>query len=131
MTTQQMLDERYGRVRSPRRRFATWGITTLLVVAVVGYFGWTTVSSSMTSVTATDTGYTVSDSSSVTIEFQISAPAGQPVACALEAQDVDHGTVGWHVVEYPASDDHTRAFSEKIPTLALATTGFVNSCWVP
>ncbi|MFB3979075.1 MULTISPECIES: DUF4307 domain-containing protein [Microbacterium] len=131
MTTQAMLDERYGRARSPRRRIVLWSVVGLLGVGLTAALAWTTVSNSLASVTATDTGFTVADAESVTVSFQITAPVGQPVACAIEAQDEDHGTVGWRVVEYPASDDHSRAFTEEIPTLALATTGFVNSCWVP
>ena len=56
---------------------------------------------------------------------------GEAVTCALEAQDTEHGVVGWRVVEYPADPAHTRAFSETIPTIAEATTGFVSSCWIP
>ena len=66
----------------------------------------------------------------MTLGFQITAPRGAAVACALEAQDEEHGVVGWRVVELPASDLHARAFREVIPTTAPATTGFVNSCWV-
>ena len=126
-----MLDERYGRTRSPRRRILLWSIVGVVAVGLTGALGWTTVANSLASVTAVDTGFTVVDAESVTISFQITAPVGQPVACAIEAQDEEHGTVGWRVVEYPASEEHSRAFSEEIPTLALATTGFVNSCWVP
>ncbi|MFS0794316.1 DUF4307 domain-containing protein [Microbacterium sp. 1P10AE] len=131
MTTQAVLDDRYGCTRSPRRRIALWSIVGVVALGLTVALGWTTVANSLASVTSTDTGFTVTDAEHVSISFQITAPVGQPVACAIEAQDEDHGTVGWRVVEYPASDDHTRAFSEEIPTLALATTGFVNSCWVP
>ncbi len=131
MTTQEMLDERYGRRRSPRRRLALWSIVGVVAVSLIAALGWTTVSNSLASVTAVDTGFAVSDAERVSVSFQITSPVGSPVACAIEAQDEEHGTVGWRVVEYPASQEHTRAFSEEIPTLALATTGFVNSCWVP
>ncbi|MFF8185855.1 DUF4307 domain-containing protein [Microbacterium sp. NPDC016588] len=131
MTTQAQLDDRYGRTRSPRRRIMLWSVVGVVAVALTVALGWTTVANNLASVTSTDTGFAVTDVERVTISFQITAPVGQPVACAIEAQDEEHGTVGWRVVEYPASEDHTRAFSEEIPTLALATTGFVNSCWVP
>ncbi|MDT0117616.1 DUF4307 domain-containing protein [Microbacterium sp. PRF11] len=131
MTTQAQLDDRYGRTRSPRRRFAGWAVVAVLALGAIGFLAWTTVSNSLGSVTATDTGFTVIDDKSVSTTFQITAPTGEPVACALEARDEEHGTVGWRVVEYPASEDHTRAFTEQIPTLSLATTGFVNACWVP
>jgi hypothetical protein len=57
-------------------------------------------------------------------------PIGRDVACALEAQDEEHGVVGWKIIEIAASEQHTRAFRESIPTVAEATTGLVNSCWV-
>ncbi|MCJ1706952.1 DUF4307 domain-containing protein [Microbacterium sp. VKM Ac-2923] len=131
MTTHAQLDDRYGRTRSPRRRVLGWSVVGVLALGAIGYLGWTTVASSAASVTATDTGFTVESDRSVTATFQITAPLDQPVACALEARDEDHGTVGWRVVEYPASEEHSRAFTETIPTLSLATTGFVNACWVP
>lgn len=131
MTTQAMLDERYGRTRSPRRRAVLWSVVGVVAVTATALLGWSVVSNSISSVTATDTGYNVVDDGLVTLTFQITSPVGEPVACAIEAQDEEHGTVGWRVVEYPASPDHSRAFTEEIPTLALATTGFVNTCWVP
>lgn len=129
MTTQDMLDERYGRRGSPARR---WLIAVGLVVAlsVIALFGWWTVQGSLQAVDSDTTSFDVVDEHSVTLGFQITAPPGSAVACAIEAQDEDHGVVGWRVVEIPASDLHARAFREVIPTTALATTGFVNSCWV-
>lgn len=129
MTTQEMLDERYGRTRSPRRRWAI-GAALALGAVVVGLFVWTTVVNSMDSVDVDTTGFEVVDEHSVVLSFQFTAPVGRSVACALEAQDEDHGVVGWRVVELPPSDEHAQAFRESIPTTATATTGFVNSCWV-
>ena len=129
MTTQQMLDERYGRVRSPRRRWVI-GIAIAIGAAVVALFAWFAVSDSLDAVDADTTGFDVVDAHSVTISFQVTGPIGRSIACAIEAQDEEHGVVGWRVVELPASEEHARAFHEVIPTTAAATTGFVNSCWV-
>lgn len=128
-TTQDRLDVRYGRVPSRSRRW-TIAIVVIVIAAAVGGFAWLTVSNALDDVGADTTGFLVDDAHSVTLEFQISAPAGSTVACALEAQDEEHGVVGWKVVEYDASEGHARAFRESIPTVALATTGFVNTCWV-
>jgi hypothetical protein len=124
-----MLDERYGRGRSRGRGWRI-GAGIAVVVAVVGLFGWWTVQGSLASVDSDTTAFDVTDAHSVTLGFQITSPQGSAVACAIEAQDEQHGVVGWRVVELPASDLHARAFREVIPTTALATTGFVQSCWV-
>jgi hypothetical protein len=129
MTTQDMLDERYGRTSSPRRRW-TIGVVIAVAAVLVGLFAWMTVAGTLDDVDIDTTGFTVEDSRSVTLAFQISVPEGRSVACALEAQDEDHGIVGWKIVEYPASDLRARAFRESIPTTAEATTGLVSDCWV-
>lgn len=129
MTTQRMLDERYGRVRSPRRRWAA-GIAIAIGAAVVAMLGWFAISGTLDAVDVDTTGFEIVDAHSVSLEFQVTAPADRSFACALETQDEEHGIVGWRVVEYPPSDGRARAFHETIPTTAEATTGFVNSCWV-
>ena len=128
-TTQQMLDERYGRVRG---RGTRWGVVLAATIAAlaVGAFAWMTVANSLNTVEADATGFQVVDSRTVVVEFQLSVHPGSAVACALEAQDVQHGVVGWKVVEIAAGEMRARAFRETIPTVGEATTGFVNSCWV-
>lgn len=130
MTTQQMLDERYGRRTSKRRRIIGWSIVAIVAFSAIGALGWTTIARAIDTVEAVDTGYTTVDARTVSVSFQITAPVGRDVACAIEAQDEEHGVVGWRVVEIPASEERLRAFTETVPTLAEATTGFVNSCWV-
>ncbi|MEJ1087230.1 DUF4307 domain-containing protein [Microbacterium sp. Mu-80] len=127
MTTARELDERYGRTG---RRPLPWIIGGVLAVAVVVFFGWTTVAKQMNAVDAADLGFTVVDAHSVELSFQFTAPRGQDVACALEALDVEFGVVGWKIVEIAASDEHTQAMRVSIPTVAEATTGLVKSCWV-
>ncbi len=100
-----------------------------VVVAVVAWFGWSTLTNPANGVRADDTAFHLEDRA-VTVSFQLTAPAGTAVACAVEALDEEYGVVGWKIVEIPASDAHIRAFTETVPTLAKATTGLVNSCWV-
>lgn len=128
--TQQMLDERYGRRRSTGRRVIGWTVVGAVAVGLVGWVGWGTVARSIDEIDDDLTAFEVVDAHTVSVTFQITSPPGRGVACVLEAQDEEHGIVGWRVVEYPAVDTHARAFSEEIPTVALATNGLVNSCWV-
>lgn len=129
MTTQDMLDDRYGRTPSARRRSIVWIASAIMVLLIAG-FAWMTIAATFDDVTATDTGYEIVDDSAIAVRFQFTAPSGSTVACALEAQDEDHGIVGWKIVEYEQSQLHTRAFRETIPTVAAPATGLVKSCWV-
>jgi hypothetical protein len=130
MTTAQMLDDRYGRRGAGRGR-NFWRVFTVVgVAAAVAIAAWFAFSASGTTAEASTTGFDLVDAHTVTVSFQVSAPAGSPLACVLEAQDEEHGVVGWMVVEYAASDAHSQAFQETIPVTAEATTGFVNNCWV-
>lgn len=127
MTTAQELDERYGRTR---RRRTPWIIGGAVALLVVGAFSWMTVAQSMGSVDADDLGFELVDEHSVNVSFQVTGVQGKDVVCALEALDEEFGVVGWKVVEIEAGDSHSQARSVTIPTVAAATTGLVNTCWV-
>lgn len=124
-----MLDDRYGRTRSPGRRWAIVAAIGLAAVIVIA-FGWMTVVAASEQVDARTTGFRVIDEHAVEIQFQITPPAGREVACFLEAQDKEHGIVGWRVLRIPPAPEHTRGFVETVPTLSEATTVLVNSCRV-
>ncbi|MGS0560963.1 DUF4307 domain-containing protein [Microbacterium aurugineum] len=127
MTTAQQLDERYGRTR---RRRLPWIIGGAIALVVIGAFSWMTVSQSIASVDADDLGFTLVDEYSVDVSFQVTGVQGKDVVCALEALDEEFGVVGWKIVEIAAGDSHSQAVSVTIPTVAQATTGLVNTCWV-
>ena len=127
MTTAQELDERYGRTR---RRRTPWIIGGAVALLVVGAFSWMTVAQSMASVDADDLGFVLVDEYSVDVSFQVTGVQGKDVVCALEALDEEFGVVGWKIVEIPAGDSHSQARKVTIPTVAEATTGLVNTCWV-
>lgn len=127
MTTAHELDERYGRTR---RRRTPWIIGIAAAAVVVGAFGWMTVSQSMSSVDADDLGFDLVDEHTVDVRFQVSGVQGKDVVCVVEALDEEFGVVGWKVIEIPGDDEHTKALSASIPTVAAATTGLVNTCWV-
>lgn len=127
MTTAQQLDERYGRNRRGR---LPWIIGGAIAVLIVGAFSWMTVAQSMSSVDADDLGFVLVDEHSVELKFQVTGVQGKDVVCALEALDEEFGVVGWKIVEIPAGESHSKALSVSIPTVAEATTGLVNTCWV-
>ncbi|KDA06507.1 transcriptional regulator [Microbacterium sp. CH12i] len=127
MTTALELDERYGRTRDKR---TPWIVGSAIALIVVLIFSWMTVSQSMNSVDADDLGYEVVDAHTVTVRFQIAGKQGVAVTCALEALDEEFGIVGWKIVEIPPGEGHIQQLSATIATVAEATTGLVNTCWV-
>lgn len=127
MTTAQQLDERYGRGRARR---TPWILGISAAVLVVGALGWSTVAQSMGQVDADDLGYQVIDEHSIEVRFQVTGVAGKDVVCAVEALDEEFGVVGWRIVEIPAGERHSLDITESVPTVAQATTGLVNACWV-
>ncbi|WP_286795936.1 DUF4307 domain-containing protein [Microbacterium sp. UBA3394] len=129
MTTPEQLDDRYGRTPSARRRVVA-GVAIGVGALLAGAIAWGAVSNVLDDVEVETVAFEVVDEHSVTLSFQMVAPAGRDVACALEARDPDHGVVGWKIVQYPASERHSVAVREDIPTVGEATTGFVNTCWV-
>ncbi|WP_240423777.1 DUF4307 domain-containing protein [Microbacterium halotolerans] len=129
-TTQQMLDERYGRVRRRGRVRAFWLVVFAGALALTGYLAWHTVAGAISTVNADDLGFEVRDETTTSVSFQFTAPVDRDVACILTALDEEFGTVGWKVFEYAADGDHAQRHTEEIPTLSEATTGLVKSCWV-
>lgn len=127
MTTPEELAARYGRTPLRRR-------TRVILVVLVALFAaaalWWLVAVNKDTVEATDLGYVIDSPHEVQLRFSVAAPPGREVYCALEAMDDTFGVVGWKIVHVPASGEHVRAFTERIPTLAQATTGLVNACWV-
>lgn len=125
------LAERYGRSRRTGRRTLGWVVVGVLAVGAVALLGWSTLANALNSVDADTTAFALVDERAVEVTFQVSVTPDTDIACALEAQDAEHGIVGWKVVEIAASADHTRSLTERIPTVAEATTGLVRSCWIP
>jgi hypothetical protein len=130
VTTSQLLDDRYGRGSARRSTRIAWIVVGVVAVASVAALGWTTVSNTVNTVDVDVTRFTAVDERAVELDFQVIAPAGSRVACALEAQDEEHGVVGWRVVEFDVDASRSRVLTETVPTVAPATTGLVNSCWV-
>ncbi|CAH0140915.1 MULTISPECIES: DUF4307 domain-containing protein [unclassified Microbacterium] len=126
---QTKLDDRYGRTSRPWRRRVFWIGVTVFAAAAIAYLVWITLRNSLDDISIAETGYLVVDERAVAVSFQATPPSGVRFACAIQALDEDFGVVGWRVVEYDPFPETTRSFTERVPTLALATTGTVKECW--
>lgn len=123
------LDDRYGRgqQRGIDRRIG-WAIGIVAVLAGLTFLlfgGW----QQGTDIDARISHYEVIDDQTVKLNFDVTAPPTQPVACAIEALSPSFATVGWKVIELPRSEQRTRSLSETMVTTSPATTATVRECW--
>lgn len=127
------LASRYGRTRRTRRgnRWLFGAVAAAFLAVFIAWVVWAGLDGARDGVDAQDTAHLVVDDRTVQVSFDLTAPAGSEVACAVQALNEQSAVVGWLVVEYPASTDRFRSFTETVRTTELATTGLISSCWLP
>lgn len=123
---------RYGRTASGAKRSRLFFIVSAAIFAVilVAWVVWAGLDSSGATFEAKDTGHTVVDAHSVSIDFTLTAPPGTSAACALQAQNETFAIVGWKVIEIPASTERTRGFTQVVRSTEMAVTGLIYRCWL-
>ena len=127
--TQQALESRYGsgRRRSFDRRVA-YGIAGALVAAAVAFFafsGW----QNGQQVSWQDIGYRAESDQVLNVKFEVTAAAGTTVACAVEGINASKATVGWKVLEIPASNQLTHTVTTKLIVTNPAVAVTTRECW--
>ncbi|MEY2698804.1 MAG: hypothetical protein RL720_760 [Actinomycetota bacterium] len=134
MSTENTLDDRYGRSSKPRgplrRNLSVIIPSVVIIVGLVIWAATTDVLGFGPSVETRDLGFKDLTESSITVEFELTATPGHEVACAIQAQNTSFAIVGWKVFIYPPSEQRIRDITETIKTSQLATTGLVYQCWL-
>jgi len=130
---QAVLAERYGRTRSDSARQRLWGIIGASGVAVVllAWLGWAGLGQPTAQFETRDLGYELISDREVTVRFELSAPPGMEISCAIQALNASYGIVGWAVVDIPPADVRTRVFNQPLRTSEPAVTGLLYECWQP
>lgn len=125
------LEDRYGegRTRGIDRRFGyiAGGLLVLGGIVFLLFSGWNTSSP----LEFRDIAHSMPDERTVDVTFEVTAPPNTRVLCAVEALNTSFATVGWSIVELPASSERTRTITESLIITNEATTGQVNHCWFP
>lgn len=126
----ELFDDRYGRGRQrgfdKRFGWIAGGVLLLGGLVFVLFGGWHQTSD----LEFKTLHYAVIDDRTVMVDAQVTAPANTDVVCVIEALSTSRATVGWKLVELPASDERTRRFTADTVTTGPATTGTVRECWV-
>ena len=126
------LEARYGRSRSASRRsrIVAWIAGGAVAITFLAWVVWAGLDGTAPDLDVRDTGYALREDSA-TARFQITVDPGTPVRCAVQALNEQFEIVGWKVVDIPAVDQRTAAYSETVRTTMPATTGLINRCWLP
>jgi len=132
-TPQHLLDERYGRSAGSERRTRgiLIGAAITLAVVLTAWVVWGGLSGTSATLETRELGYTDATDTSITVQWEVTAPPGAPVHCALQALNSSFGIVGWTIVEIPASPERTRSLAQTVRTSEPAVTGLPYRCWLP
>jgi hypothetical protein len=100
-------------------------------VSVIAFFSWVTWVFSTDQTTGIEwvAFEATSGEPTAMMKFQITAPPGTPVTCALRTVDSSMGTNGWVVKSYPASNQFTKQYSETIKAVSEVSGIDVYRCW--
>ena len=127
---QETLEERYGtKRRAGIDRRIGWSAAILLIIGGIAYVlfsGWEESSR----VAFSDIGYTIESDQSVQVRFEVTAPPGSELACAIEALSSSKGTVGWRVLTLEPVETSQQTVQATLTTTQTPVTGSVSQCWV-
>lgn len=131
------LANRYG---SQKRAFGgktKRNIVIAVLLVVVGLLFWVATSSSQSSVSFKDVGYSATDATQLSVDFQVTKSPGATAKCAVKALDSKFAVVGWKVVQIgpnPPKDGadggQTTAHRAILRTESEAVSAVVDNCWI-
>lgn len=126
------LDERYGRTPAASRRRRALGIAVAgaFAVVLVAWVVWAALDGDAATIEYRDIGHVIVDDANVTVTYQVTAPVGSEVHCAVQALNESFSVVGQKTVELPPGDRATRTFTEQLRTTELAVSGLIYRCWL-
>jgi hypothetical protein len=132
MAVKTELDARYGRTSTRQKRDKTilWVLAGVFVVVFGAWVVWAGLDAAKPVIDTRDLGYTIVDENLISIDSEVSAPAGTALSCAVEALNESFTVVGWKVIDLPPSKQFTRTFTVDLRTSELSTTGLIYRCWL-
>lgn len=133
MVPEDVLVTRYGVAPRDRARQRGWAILGAGSVGIVliAWLWWAGLAQPTAQFETRDLGYQMVSEREIIVQFEVSAPPGLSLQCAVQALNAQYGIVGWKVVDIPESTARTRVFDQTLRTSEPAVTGLLYQCWVP
>lgn len=132
-STQQRLDERYGRTADAEQRTRRLMTIAGVIFAVVftAWVVWGGLSGTNAELETRELGYANVSETSIDVRWEVSVTPGTEVSCAIQALNESFGIVGWRIIDVPPSTERTRVLIETLRTAELPVTGLPYECWLP
>ncbi len=129
-TTDEALQSRYGRTRTPISRRAVIVLASVLLGIFVPWGVWSINAAANVGIETRDNAMDIVGDT-VTLTYTVTAPAGTPVTCALRTLDSGFGVIGWVIEQHPASTDTSNSYTTDIRSVGTPTAAGVDHCWRP
>ena len=131
-TESALLRERYGNTPRERRKvvISLWMAGVVAAIILVCWVIWGGLADGRGRIDQRVLGYSVTDASTVEVDFELTAPRESTVYCPVQAMNEKFAIVGWKLLEIGPSEDPTRRFTEPVVTSEEAVTGLLGTCWV-
>ena len=125
--TQELLAERYGKTKGPRRRDRVIA-TVIAAVALVAFLVWgiSVTAYNDSQITASVIGYQIVADSQVDVKLTIDKGSDKTVICQIEALAKDFEVVGYKEVAF----QNTLELNTSIVTIKPAVSAVAKQCWL-
>ena len=117
---------RYGSTGNPVR--TAWIAGSIALATFFSWTAWVFATDPTTGIEWVAFESTGGETTS-SMKFQITAPPGTPVTCALRTVDASMGTNGWDIRSYPASASLTTQHSATMRGVSEIAGIEVYRCW--
>lgn len=130
---EDVLATRYGVAPRDGARQRWWALLGAggVGIVLVAWLWWAGLAQPTAQFETRDLGYQMVSESEIIVQFEVSAPPGLSLQCAVQALNAQYGIVGWKIVDIPEATVRTRVFDQPLRTSEPAVTGLLYECWVP
>jgi hypothetical protein len=126
MSTEKLMQDRYGRTSKPSRGRVI-ALASALFAIFMGWAIWVSFFSPQTAKPAVQ-GYEVVDESTTIVRFSVAKPLESTAICAVEVLSKSYAVVGFREVVIGPETNPDALIEATVNTTSLGVTGLVEKC---